>query len=120
MTRAVRPTMKRLVAMQAMRTSSAATAATTATAPLIQSRLNNNNNNNKTSQARLPLHSYEPLESQHHHRQNNVDTHQTDYYGTSSFESALNQVLRLERDSPTSSSSHHRSMETCVRDFFRV
>jgi hypothetical protein len=42
-----------------------------------------------------------------------------DYYSTSSFEAALNQVLELERDSP-SSNSHHQSLETCVRDFFRV
>ena len=48
---------------------------------------------------------------------------QTDYYqeGMSSFESSLNQVLRLELDSPTvTHTSHHHSLETCVRDFFRV
>jgi hypothetical protein len=42
----------------------------------------------------------------------------TDYYYTaSSFEATLNQVLELERNSPSSTS---QSLEKCVRDFFRV
>mmetsp|Transcript_6195 Transcript_6195/g.11285 ORF Transcript_6195/g.11285 Transcript_6195/m.11285 type:complete len:135 (-) Transcript_6195:303-707(-) len=55
----------------------------------------------------------------HHHP--HYDRETLDYYSISSFESALNQVLQLERDSPTTSnSSHHQSLEACVRDFFRV
>lgn len=55
-----------------------------------------------------------PLDAQ------NLDRQQTgDYYASSSFEAALNQVLELERDSPTK--GHHQpSFETAVRDFFRV
>jgi hypothetical protein len=60
----------------------------------------------------------------HHQDNNTMKNHRTmssqvDYYATSSFEAALNQVLQLERDSP-SCTSHQQSLETCVRDFFRV
>ena len=70
-------------------------------------------------------------EEQHHHRSHKNDAADiagdtinqtdTDHYKTSSFETALDQVLRLERESvSTNANSHHGSMETCVRDFFRV
>ncbi|KAG7367329.1 hypothetical protein IV203_030000 [Nitzschia inconspicua] len=55
-------------------------------------------------------------ESRFHHD----DDFQSDsLYPASSFESALNQVLELQRNSPTAS-GHQQSLETCVRDFFRL
>jgi hypothetical protein len=42
-----------------------------------------------------------------------------DFFAGSSFEAALNQVLELQRNSPTAT-SHQASIETCVREFFRV
>jgi hypothetical protein len=55
----------------------------------------------------------------HHHHGNDPTAPAIDHYASSSFEAALNQVLALERDSPTKS-NHQPSFETAVRDFFRV
>ena len=54
-----------------------------------------------------------------HLEQSPTDQSSQYYYSTSSFEAALNQVLELERES-AGSSSHHQSMENCMKEFFRV
>jgi hypothetical protein len=117
MNRSVHPTVKRLVATQARRTPGATATATRAIPRLAASKNSNNNNNNnertKTlSQARLPLQSPNTM----------VIPNTTDQYDTSSsFETALDQVLRIERDSQAkNANSHNGSMESCVRDFFKV
>ena len=114
MNRSVHPTVKRLVATQARRTPGA-TATATRAIPLLAASKNNNNNNERTktlSQARLPLQSPNTM----------VIPNTTDQYDTSSsFETALDQVLRIERDSQArNANSHNGSMESCVRDFFKV
>ena len=128
----VHPTLKRLVATQAVRTTTpcAAPMATRAI-PQLHKIIHNNNESTTTTTTKLSSRASLSAEPQHHQRHNpnhkNQSTiataHQTstDYYDTSSFETALNQVLRLERDSAsTNADSHHGSMETCLRDFFRV
>ena len=129
-------TLKRLVATQAVRTpSAAAAAAENAIQHMLVSKKTGNKTNESakaSSRNRLPLHAYNSVETQSHLQTDNKNTtyhHESaattsnsiDYYSTSSFETALNQVLRLELDCPSrTSNSHHGSMETCVRDFFKV
>jgi hypothetical protein len=116
-----RTMMKRCLAMQTTRSfSSTGTAATSpfkAAAANLNVNVNvNMNMKSMTGRIRSDLISSSEADDVGHH-------HQTDYYqgGISSFESALNQVLRLELDSPTvTHTSYHHSLETCVRDFFRV
>ena len=119
------PTLKRLVATQAVRKTSAAARAI----PQLVACKNKSNNNNESTKAssrtRLSLQSYTSVETQPHRRKHNSTRHQsttsnTDYYYTSSFETALDQVLRLELDCPSrTANSHHGSMESCVRDLFK-
>ena len=110
--------MKRCLAMQTTRSFSST--GTAATSPFKAAAANSNMNVNtkSTLAGRIGSDLISLSES------DDVGQHQqTDYYqeGMSSFESSLNQVLRLELDSPTvTHTSHHHSLETCVRDFFRV
>ncbi len=128
----VHPTLKRLVATQAARTtSSTGETAAKAIEHLLAASKNATNNGESTtgsSRARVPLHSsYASIETQSNSYNTANTNHQSstntnvDYYNTSSFETALNQVLRLKLDCPSrNENSHHDTMESCVRDFFKV
>ena len=94
--------MKRLVATQAVRSTTVPADVVMRAIPMV-SKSNNTSDRNRTSV------------------DNTTTTSNNDYYHASSFEMALNQVLRLELDCPSRSpNSHHGSMETCVRDFFKT
>ena len=131
------PTMRRLVATQALRTPRVVTATVRRAVPQLAVSINNSNNNNELTKpsprAQFSLQSQTSVEPQLQHRHSSqkkditaaaADTDTTtpinsDYYSTSSFESSLNQVLRLELDCPSrNSNSHHETMETCIRDLF--
>eukprot|EP00536_Pseudo-nitzschia_multiseries_P003241 jgi/Psemu1/64046/estExt_Genemark1.C_480062 len=100
--------------VQALRTSTTTTTARTAISPLAAKK----NYNDTKPEARDNLH----VESQQAQVKGRSDaSHWTNAGYISSFETSLDLVLRLERDSQTTNAdSHHRSMETCVRDFFRT
>ena len=138
MTQSMQSVVKRLVVAKSRRHSSAAISASKA-APqqlVAAERINKNVASTEASlRANLRPESHAVGKAQqgqrrHHGRvshekvpKTGTSMHQsnTDYYKTSSFETALNQVLRLERDSAfTNDNSHHGSMESCLRDFFRV
>lgn len=128
----VHPTLKRLVATQASRTASTTgDSAAIAIRHLLVVSKNASNNCEPTagsSRTRMPLHSsYTSIETQPNSYSNTSINDQSnastngDYYNTSSFETALNQVLRLKLDCPSrNENSHHDTMESCVRDFFKV
>lgn len=128
----VHPTLKRLVATQAARTTSSTgeTAAKAIEHLLAASKnaISNSESTTASSRARVPLHSsYSSIETQSNSYNTTNTNHQSstntsvDYYNTSSFETALNQVLRLKLDCPSrNENSHHDTMESCVRDFFKV
>jgi hypothetical protein len=113
-----RTMMKRCLAMETTRSFSSTGTAATSPFKADAANLNINVNTKSTLAGRIRSDLISLSES------DDVRQHQqTDYYqgGISSLESALNQVLRLELDSPTvTHTSHHHSLETCVRDFFRV
>eukprot|EP00535_Pseudo-nitzschia_heimii_P010438 CAMPEP_0197194232 /NCGR_PEP_ID=MMETSP1423-20130617/28880_1 /TAXON_ID=476441 /ORGANISM="Pseudo-nitzschia heimii, Strain UNC1101" /LENGTH=136 /DNA_ID=CAMNT_0042647625 /DNA_START=51 /DNA_END=461 /DNA_ORIENTATION=+ len=136
MKRSLQPIAKRLVATQARRKPSAVILTAKAIPQLMLPKRDSNDSITKSSlrtDRSLESQTFFKLKSQ---EQNYYPSHKkdaaaiavdssnqtnTEYYSTSSFETALDQVLRLERESAsTNANNYHSSMEACVRDLFRV